>query len=70
MASRTMSVDLKVFGILVMCLHPGWVRTDLGGPHAPMDVDASTSSIVKLLPNLGEAHNGGFFQWDGKAMPW
>lgn len=59
-----------MYGILVMCLHPGWVKTDLGGPQAPMDVDSSTSSIVKLLPQLGEEHNGGFYQWDGKPMPW
>lgn len=70
MATRTMSVDFKKDGILVTCLHPGWVKTDLGGPHAPMDVDSSTSSIVKLLPTLSEEHNGAFYQWDGKKLPW
>lgn len=65
-----MSLDLKTDGILVTCLHPGWVRTDMGGANAPMEIDDSTSSIVKLLPKLEEKHNGGFYQYDGEPMPW
>lgn len=70
MATRSLSFDLKDDGILVTALHPGWVKTDLGGSNAPMDVDESTCSIVELLPKLSEKHNGGFYQWDGKQLPW
>lgn len=65
-----MSLDFKNDGILVTALHPGWVKTQLGGPQAPMEVDASTSCLVKLLKVLGEKHNGKFYQWDGTPLPW
>lgn len=69
-ASKSLSLDLKDDGILVTCLHPGWVKTDLGGNNAPMEINDSVSSIVKLLYNLNEQHNGGFYDFDGKSMPW
>jgi len=65
-----MSVDLKPDGILVACLHPGWVRTDLGGSNAPMDVDTSVRSILATLNSLTEKQTGCFVQYDGKIVPW
>lgn len=65
-----MSVDLKEDGILVASLHPGWVRTDLGGRNAPMDVDSSVTSILNTLTTLTEQHTGCFIQYDGKTVPW
>jgi len=69
-ATKSMSVDLKADGILVACLHPGWVRTDLGGSSAPMDVDTSVSCILDTLNSLTEEHTGCFVQYDGKILPW
>lgn len=70
MATKSMSVDFKDDGIIVTSIHPGWVKTDLGGNSAPMEIEESTSSIVKFLLALNETHNGGFYQWDGQAMGW
>jgi len=69
-ATKSMSVDLKPDGILVACLHPGWVRTDLGGSNAPMDVDTSVRSILATLNSLTEKQTGCFVQYDGKIVPW
>ncbi|XP_011708195.1 PREDICTED: uncharacterized oxidoreductase C663.09c isoform X1 [Wasmannia auropunctata] len=69
-ATKSMSVDLKADGILVTCLHPGWVRTDLGGSNAPMDVDTSVSRILDTLNSLTEEQTGCFVQYDGKILPW
>lgn len=69
-ATKSMSIDLKADGILVVCLHPGWVRTDLGGSNAPMDVDTSVSHILNTLNSLTERHTGCFIQYDGKILPW
>ncbi|XP_076755912.1 SDR family oxidoreductase sniffer isoform X1 [Xylocopa sonorina] len=69
-ATKSMSIDLKEDGILVTCLHPGWVRTDLGGSNAPMDVDTSVSNILNTLSSLSEKHTGCFVQYDGKILPW
>ncbi|XP_020281855.1 uncharacterized protein LOC109853792 isoform X5 [Pseudomyrmex gracilis] len=69
-ATKSMSVDLKPDGILAVCLHPGWVRTDLGGSNAPMDVDSSVSQILNTMNSLTEKHTGCFVQYDGKTLPW
>ncbi|XP_050454679.1 C-factor [Cataglyphis hispanica] len=69
-ATKSMSIDLKTDGILVTCLHPGWVRTDLGGSNAPMDVDTSINCILNTLNSLTERHTGCFVQYDGKILPW
>ncbi|KAL6264904.1 hypothetical protein P5V15_004998 [Pogonomyrmex californicus] len=69
-ATKSMSIDLKADGILVACLHPGWVRTDLGGNNAPMDVDTSVSHILDTLNSLTEEQTGCFIQYDGKILPW
>ncbi|XP_032685370.1 C-factor [Odontomachus brunneus] len=69
-ATKSMSVDLKADGILVTCLHPGWVRTNLGGSNAPMDVETSVGCILNTLNLLTEKHTGCFVQYDGKILPW
>nr|XP_003702515.1 PREDICTED: uncharacterized oxidoreductase C663.09c [Megachile rotundata] len=69
-ATKSMSVDFKEDGILVTSLHPGWVRTDMGGNNAPMDVDTSISNIINTLNSLTEKHTGCFIQYDGKILPW
>lgn len=70
MATKSLSLDLKKDGILVTCVHPGWVKTDMGGNNAPMSVEKSSRGIVQLIGKLGESHNGGFFQWDGNELQW
>ncbi|XP_017757692.1 PREDICTED: C-factor [Eufriesea mexicana] len=69
-ATKSMSVDLKEDGILVTCLHPGWVQTDMGGSNAPMNVDTSVTNILNTLNSLTENHTGCFIQHDGKFLPW
>lgn len=70
MATKSLSIDLKKDGIVVTCVHPGWVKTDMGGGNAPMSVDSSCAGLVKFIANLNESHSGGFFQWDGKPLQW
>lgn len=69
-ATKSMSIDLKDDGILVACLHPGWVRTSMGGSNAPMTVDTSISSILKTLSSLTNQHTGCYLQHDGTQLPW
>jgi len=69
-ASRSMHVDLKKSGIIVIALHPGWVRTDMGGPKAPLSIDESANGITTLLESLNSSHSGKFLQYDGKELPW
>ncbi|XP_052866062.1 C-factor [Anopheles cruzii] len=69
-ATKSMSLDLRPSGIMAVALHPGWVKTDMGGSKAPLSVDESCDAIVRTLLSLNESHNGGFLQYDGKTLPW
>lgn len=69
-ATKSMSIDLRDQKILCVSLHPGWVRTDMGGKAAPLDVASSTTQIVQTISKLNESHNGGFYQYDGGKLPW
>lgn len=61
--------ELKHTGIKVNAAHPGWVKTALGGEHAPMEVEGSGKTSVQLATLPAEGPNGGFFH-DGEALPW
>lgn len=69
-ASKSISIDLKREKILCVALHPGWVKTDLGGANAPLDIETSCNDIISLISNLNETHNGKHIQHDGKFLPW
>ncbi|XP_017870273.1 PREDICTED: C-factor [Drosophila arizonae] len=68
--TKSMSIDLAPQKILCVSLHPGWVRTDMGGSNAPLDVTTSTTKIVETICQFNESHNGGFYQYDGAELPW
>lgn len=57
-------------GAICVALHPGWVRTEMGGPGADLEVDDSASGIRRTIAGLSTADNGCFFNYDGAAMRW
>ena len=67
--TRILAETTQGSGVLVNCVNPGWVRTDMGGPHAPRAVQQGAETIVwaALLPDDGPT--GGFFS-DKKPLPW
>lgn len=69
-ATKSLSLDLKGDGILVVAIHPGWCKTDMGGKSAPLDVDVATASMIKTLSGLTADQSGGFLQYDGKVLPY
>jgi NAD(P)-dependent dehydrogenase (short-subunit alcohol dehydrogenase family) len=69
-ATKSMSVEFKRSGILAIAVHPGWVKTSMGGPRAPLEVEQGVAGVVNLLQNLNETHNGKFLQYDGSTLPW
>ena len=60
------------FGGRAVCLalHPGWVRTDMGGDGADIDVATSVAGMRKVLAHATPEDNGGFFNFDGQALAW
>ena len=67
---RSLSVDLKPKNIIVVLLHPGWVRTDMGGPGAYLDVFESVASMREVIGKLGAEASGRFLNYDGTELPW
>jgi NAD(P)-dependent dehydrogenase (short-subunit alcohol dehydrogenase family) len=57
-------------GIIVVALSPGWVRTDMGGPGAPLTPEASVSGLRRVIAGLTSADSGKFLSHEGKPIPW
>lgn len=53
-----------------VALHPGWVRTDMGGAGAEIEVADSAAGLRRMLAALTPADNGGFFNVDGTPLAW
>ncbi len=70
MFTRCLAWDPEAAGIISVTLHPGWVRTDMGGPTAHLSVTESATGILNLATRLAQADNGKFFTWEGKEFPW
>jgi len=51
-------------------VHPGWVRTDMGGPQAPLDVETSTRGIADVLESRRGPRGCAFIDYRGQTIPW
>lgn len=70
MAARSLAVDLRRDDIVSVVINPGWVRTDMGGPGATIDVDESVTSMLREIGALTLADTGTFRNWRGGTYPW
>ncbi len=70
MLSVKQSQVLQPDGVSVIALHPGWVRSDMGGPRATLDPADAASSIAVVVDGLTIDRTGSFLQWDGSVHPW
>lgn len=57
-------------GARAVVIHPGWVRTDMGGSSAVISVEESASGIRKLMADLTNEMHGRFWTWDGREHDW
>jgi len=60
----------KVVGITCVLLNPGWVRTDMGGPKAPLSPQESVTAMRGLIETVGPNQSGKFYNYDGREYPW
>jgi NAD(P)-dependent dehydrogenase (short-subunit alcohol dehydrogenase family) len=67
---QVMAIELKDRGIVVCPIHPGWVRTDMGGPSADISVDESVTGLLSVIERLTIEDSGRFWTWEGKEHPW
>ena len=67
---KSLSVDLENEGMTVALIHPGWVKTDMGGPSALIDKDTSVRGMTEVISNLDISSTGNFYNYDGSIIPW
>ena len=67
---QVMALELRSDGIIVCPVHPGWVRTDMGGPSADISAEESAKGLTNLISRLTIDDSGKFFQWNGEEHAW
>ncbi len=67
---RGLATELKPLGIPVLIVHPGWVKTDMGGEGAQLTPEDSAAQLQKLIDKLDIASTGKFLAWNGKELAW
>ena len=69
-AMKSLAIDLETQGIGVLVLHPGWVKTDMGGPNALIDKQKSIVGMREVIARFTPAQSGSFLKYDGSTLPW
>ena len=67
---QVLALELKPKGITVCPVHPGWVKTDMGGQEADITAEESASGIVGLVQSMTLEQSGTFFTWEGNEHGW
>lgn len=70
MAVSCLAKELGQHGAIAILFHPGHVRTDMGGPNAPVTAPDSAAGMRSVVAGLTPADNGGFRNYDGAPLPW
>jgi len=70
MFNKSLAAELGRDGYTCVVVHPGWVRTDMGGESAPLSPEQSIKGLVALIDTLGTEQNGRFLDYQGKELPW
>ncbi len=70
MVARMAHAEYTESGVRILVLHPGWVRTDMGGPNADVDVDASVSGMRAVIADKTAYASGTFHDYRGKSLAW
>lgn len=67
---KAAAIELGPQGVICMAFHPGWVRTDMGGPEAEIEVQDSVAGMRRVIAAANASHNGKFLNYNGEQIAW
>ena len=70
MAGKNLSIAFADKQVAVILVHPGWVKTDMGGPGAAITPVESVTGLRKVIAGATFASSGHFYNYDGSEFPW
>jgi len=70
MATALLAQALQPRGIVVLALHPGWARTDMGGDNATVPVPDAVAGLLRVIDQATARDSGSFHDWRGETLPW
>jgi NAD(P)-dependent dehydrogenase (short-subunit alcohol dehydrogenase family) len=70
MVAKLAHVEHAPLGVRVLSLHPGWVRTDMGGPNADVAVSDSIAGLRRVIADTGAFPGGCFYDYRGQSLAW
>jgi NAD(P)-dependent dehydrogenase (short-subunit alcohol dehydrogenase family) len=68
--AKAVALELAPRGVVAIALHPGWVRTDMGGAGADLEAEASVAGMRTVIARVEARDSGRFFDYTGKDVPW
>jgi len=69
-AMKGISLELRQRQVGVLLLHPGWVKTRMGGPNALISTATSVTGMRAIIDRFEMPQSGNFYRYDGSIIPW
>ncbi len=69
-AMKSLAIELKEQSVGVLIVHPGWVKTDMGGPNGLINAEQSVAGMRTVIKNFSLDQTGCFVKYDGTPLPW
>ena len=67
---KSLAIDLAARSVIAVALHPGWVKTEMGGANAPLSVEEGVAGLRGVIEHLTQDSSGRFFAHDGREIAW
>lgn len=68
--NRSLANELRPEGFTCVAIHPGWVKTDMGGAGADLTVEQAVDHMLRVIDALTPDRTGAFLNYDGSPLPW